>query len=269
MTSKNDTNSRNQQSQQQPEEKPYHIEELRQIIDEQAQRISYLESVQQEYREFKGIFAGNGNLTYYDAMNRVMERQSKSMQIENDKRNFDRQQKRYIAESERQQREINEALARNPTWLPTKEKKIKAIQENRDKAIDLANQFYNMTQEQARQYTSIRHDPSESAIQNLINEYIDSQNKFMTYECKYCHDESHNLSEFESHAYLHKQVHRDATLNRIRDAAFEEAKKINEQFEKDIYVDIRARKDREVNRRIAEQRAEQRRMKDTLPYVKR
>ena len=71
-----------------------------------------------------------------------------------------------------------------------KDRKAKA-ESNKTKMLDLATRLGNMTVEQARQYISLKHEPEESAVKNLIDEYLEGEavlgrSRYPVYKCNYC-----------------------------------------------------------------------------------
>ena len=127
-----------------------------------------------------------------------------------------------------------------------KDRKAKA-ESNKTKMLDLATRFYNMTVEQARQYISLKHEPEESAVKNLIDEYLEGEavlgrSRYIVYKCNYCERDYYNLQDFEYHCYNNRQDHKPATISNIEHEAKEAIMEANREYEKDIFVAIQAKK---------------------------
>ena len=63
------------------------IEEQREQINNLNRHISYLESVQAEFDEFKGAFNGNGLTTFNQAMQVILTRRNAEVERERQRRN--------------------------------------------------------------------------------------------------------------------------------------------------------------------------------------
>ena len=137
--------------------------------------------------------------------------------------------------------------------------------------LDLATRFYDLTQEEARQYINTPRKPEELAVKHLLHEYLEEKEilggkgKFTIYECQFCGDKSYNLDEFQRHCYFQREDHKPATLRDIEDEARANIAKANAELQRDIDNIIRSKENAEYHAGLERRRAYQTRLKSSLP----
>ena len=131
-------------------------------------------------------------------------------------------------------------LADNPYLVKNCDIQKTKIQQIKDKMLDLATRFYDLTQEEARQYINTPRKPEELAVKHLLHEYLEEKEilggkgKFTIDECQFCGDKSYNLDEFERHRYFQREDHKLVTLRDIEDEARANIAKANAELQRDI-----------------------------------
>ena len=190
--------------------------------------------------------------------------------------NYERQSAREMEAAAQRDAEVKAVLADNSNLQKYCEERKAKIQQTRDKSLDLAERFYELTEEQAKQYINIKHSPHESAVKHLLlevetGEDVLGRGKLIHYECDYCTGFGgtfSSLSDFERHCWNEGQEHHDANLKRIKAEAFNDIAKANLELQQDIDNAIRGKKDAEYKAGLARQRAAESRLKTTLPFAK-
>jgi hypothetical protein len=153
------------------------------------------------------------------------------------------------------------------------EDKSKAEQ-RRDMLLEKCIAFYNMDEQQLRDYTRIPHDIEKSAVNHIINEYQKGGNVFggkpayYTYECDYCDKSLDSLSAAEEHCYHNGDSHRDVNLEYIRSEAREAINAAQKELDDEVEKIIKY-KAREANKKfLAAERKRDAETAKTLPYVR-
>jgi len=278
-TSKNDTNSRNQQSQQQDEEKPKPMtrDEILNIAIELSEENKLLTNrnfeLQEELTGIKrAVLSGDINAAIHAVHGRLQQanaaRQQEIQQLNQIKANE-------IAE--RQQQEYNRyakvVLEENPAWTANKNEKIQRIEKERDAMLATAHEFYLLDDAKASKYFQYSTTPEQSAAKDLVIEHTTTdqlgREHFSHYECDYCHEQNfHSMADFNRHCWYEGDSHHDANMRRIKDDATDKIAKVNTQFTNEVEQAIRSLKIREQKSMIAKQRAAQQKEMSELPYAK-
>ena len=194
---------------------------------QQAQRIEYLQEEVKEYRDLKSAFGNNGNLTYYQAMAVVQTRQNAVIERDRNMINSQRQGELEALRSNAHDEEVKAVLKESPDLLRVCNEDKSKAEQRRDMLLEKCISFYNMDEQQLRDYTRISHDIEKSAVNHIINEYQKGGNVFggkpayFTYECDYCEKTMTSLSSAEEHCWNNGDTHRDVNLNYIRREATE------------------------------------------------
>jgi hypothetical protein len=272
--------SPNQQEQQKQQQQQKRIEELQQtVIDQQSQleqkdqKIEYLRQVQQEYQELRQAFGGNGNLTYYDAMNTILTRRNRELDQQRNMINMQLNAEYEARKAEEQQALEQHILKENAVWQENYNERKAKIEQARDNILKIAEEFYLLDESKLRKYTDINHELEESAVKHLIDEYYDidelGKKRFAYYECNYCHEQKTSLSAFERHCFYEGDSHHDVNTSRIRNEASNLKAKATKEFKQDIAQAIKAKKDQEYRKQKQAERAAETRAKQSQPYVPR
>jgi hypothetical protein len=220
-----------------------------------------------EYQELRVLFAQNPGANWSQIQSTIMTRQNALVQAERTQQNYQREQARLAEETKQREAEEKAVLEQNPNLLKYHQDRKDKIQQRKEKVLDAAIRFYDMDDEQANLYFNDKHKPTESAVMDLINEYLDEQKKFTIYKCNYCEKEVFSLSDLERHCWNNGHDHRDITLIRIESNAAAATGKVSAELTKDIDNAIRGKKDVEYKARLWKERAAEARAKKDLPFV--
>lgn len=243
------------------------IADLEQENTSLKQQMNGLKEMEQDYNELRGAFASNGNLTYYQAMNPILAGKNAAAEAEKQRYNLQRQQAWEAEQAAIRQAQEEAVRKEYPDLIKYHENRKAKIQQTRDKMLRLASRFYDMNEDEAHLYFADKHRPEKSAIMDMVNEYLDDQNKFTIYQCNYCEKEVYSLGDLERHCYNEGEDHRDATLTRIKDNAIAAMGKATATVQNAIDNAVQAKRNAEYRAHMEEQQAEQAKAKKNLPFV--
>lgn len=242
------------------------IQSQRQQIADLGRENTRLKEVERDYNELKQVFGQNGNLTYYQAMYPIQTRKNAEIAAEKQRIDFERQQQWEAEQAAKREAEEKEVIESNPNLIKYFKDEKDKIEQRKTKILDLATRFYEMTEDEIKQYIDYPHKPKNSAVMDLINEFEDEKG-YLRYQCNYCEEEADSLREFERHCYDEGQDHRDVNLRRIQDRAIEASGKVSAELQKNINDAIISKKNTEHRKRLEEQKAQQDKAAKNLPFV--
>ena len=245
---------------------------LVQTVQQQEQRINVLETRDYEYTTISNLIVANPGMSFIHAKNNaLLQQQNDIIARDREFRNQERAAERANAEAVRRTEIEKQVLADNPYLVKNCDIQKAKIQQIKDKMLDLATRFYDLTQEEARQYINTPRKPEELAVKHLLHEYLEEKEilggkgKFTIYECQFCGDKSYNLDEFQRHCYFQREDHKPATLRDIEDEARANIAKANAELQRDIDNIIRSKENAEYHAGLERRRAYQARLKSSLP----
>ena len=238
---------------------------LKQTEIEQQRRIEFLQDIQQEYNELRSAF-GNGNVTYNQAYATILTRRNAQIAQQTQFDNFQRRSKIEAEEAARRDAEVKQVLADNPNLVQYCDKQKAKAEQDRDKMLKLATEFYSLDIDKAEQYAKLPHKAENSAVKHLILEI--QEGKAFYYECEYCGNEYNTVGDFERHCYNSKEDHEPVTISDIQAEATGIISKANAELQKDIDTIIKNKAEKEYKARLAQERAEQAKAAKDLPFVR-
>lgn len=274
MTNKG-TNNTNNQQQEQPKQQQMTRDEILNIAielsDENKELTRKNSELSNELKTMKSAVL-SGNLAY--AINSVhgkLEQQNAAINTRNIELNRTRQEE--IAS--RQQAEYDklkeQVLAENPAWQSNLDKQIEKVNKTKDYMLKKIEEFYLLEPGKAAQYFNLKHSVASSAVKHLINEHTETdrlgKEKFLYYECNYCHELKDSLSSFERHCHEEGDTHHDANVRDIESEAQSNIAAANMEFLGYIERGIHAIRNREHRARLNKQYAKQEQLKKELPFV--
>jgi hypothetical protein len=184
-------------------------------------------------------------------------------EVENARRREERKTK-YYTERERIK---NEVIKENPIWESNFNQAKNEAEEVRDNMIKLADDFYLLGENKAKQYFAIKHNWNESAVKHLISEHTDKQNKFVYYQCNYCNDTFNTLADIESHLWNEGMDHHDPNMQRIDKECKYHVGRAKDEMNRLIDSAIKSKQKAEQLKKARVELLKENKIKSTLPYV--
>lgn len=249
------------------------LQQQERIIDEQEktiaalkQRIKYLEEKSAEYDILRQQFAYNPMMTWAEANQMVMARQSALHQADIQQRNFEKQRERGAAEAIKQAEEEAAVLKAYPHIQQNYDKEKAKIASDKQGDYAIINRFFDMSHDDFAKYQSIDHKIEESPVQRLITI---NESKTAKYFCDADDSNHFTLSQIEEHIYRQEpDRHKAFLLKEIDDLVVKDYRKASAEFKQEIQDRIKAKRQQEYTNRMRQQAIKERRDKDGLPFVK-
>ncbi|HEY1248588.1 MAG TPA: hypothetical protein VGE97_06355, partial [Nitrososphaera sp.] len=227
---------------QEQEQKHQTKDQMQQTIDEQAQLIKKLT---QDLVDIKTIIIQGGGAhnphLLVDWAHRDLTEQNRIQQEQQDKENARRRELREQQEQDEYDKLRTEVLKENPVWEKIFNQASKDAQEVRDAMLKIAEEFYNLEEDKAGQYCTIKHIWNESAVKHLIHEHADSQNKYALFTCRRCNMTYNSIGETEQHIYQRADSHYDANIRFIKDEYIDSVSRARKELDQLIYSGIQAK----------------------------
>lgn len=205
-----DSDNKQQRDQESPDEiiatQNQIIQSLRETNKELMQRIDFLKDQAEEYKQLRQMFAANPYMTWSQAYQVVIQRQNALQQAYAQQRNYQKQQEQETAEAARQAELEKQVLKERPDILREYGKAKSDIAKEKTEFIAKAKKFFAMRLDEFRDYQSVKHDVSESPVQDAI---VFDESKPGGYICKVDNSSYFTLSQVEEHIYA-SDVHNEA-----------------------------------------------------------
>ena len=200
------------------------IQSLRETNKELMQRIDLLKDQAEEYKQLRQIFAANPHMTWSQAYQVVIQRQNALQQAYAQQRNYQKRQQEREAKVGSQTSRTRKASTRQRPDIQREYDKAKSdIAKEKAEFIAKAEKFFAMKLDEFQDYQSVKHDVSESPVQDAI---VFDESKPAGYMCKVDNSSYFTLSQVEEHIYAsdvqneagHKQFVIGAIENGARQA---------------------------------------------------